>query len=886
MTTIPAIVFTGLSISFEDARQFLDAQYRPPVRRGDLEAIGSGSVVVIIDGVFDQELAVSPSEIGAAIRRGVSVYGAASMGALRAAEVPGVIGVGRIYELYARGVIEDDDEVAIVFNPRTLRPACEPMVNIRHAVDRLVSLGTIAPALGNKIITTAKALPYYQRTYDWILERSGVSDKLEREQLSRILGSLDLKRTDAITVLERVAQQHDCVAPCSAFDEGGAQAEKRLNPIAFENPSILLWEFGHHVELGALADFLAITGGLSDYAERIAARVPDQDLESGQSPEAELEQNRLLAQVRRAWQWATEEEVEVTLGDLGLSHAHLAGAFADGGRLRARAQAQSRARSKAWLEALKQELFLNDLAIKREAARYLSLRSLANMGRWAGKLCDKEMELARDRLLRCQDVSALDGAFDRLARWGVSRPTAEEFMGDLAYAARVTWQAPVISNAAPAHPWLTTTPKAEGSRRFCKSLEEAHAVVDALRPVLGVTRVSMIAGLGDIAIPNAQAFRPDGEWSSTVGSGKSETELGAKIGAILEEAEKWSQEQTAARHEALVSTVESYEKLVAQTEAVVDPATLDLPYDTCYSPSLPIEWYRAEDLLRGKQMLVPAAAFNHRRLRNDIYFSPRGARKTVTTNGLAAGLTMAEALTHGLCEFIERHARTLDFIRRENPGVRDFRQHPPINLNTAPPAIQALVAKVTSPGHRLVAHDIRSDIDVPTFHACIVMKDTLSRGQLFGDGLVRASGWAAHPDVQTALQMAILEASQTIISAVAGAREDLAIKARSLGRHERSDCRRASAFLAEFDPASHAVPFSSLSGFSSEDASADMFWLIDQLRNGGCESVLAMDYSAERIAPVRVVRVLVPGLETINAFHTGPRARRALLADLLPGVRL
>src|SRR5262245_47591797 len=103
------IVFVGPSIPVALARRTLPhAEYRPPIRRGDLEHLSAGRLVGIIDGVFAQTLAISPGEIREAIDRGVIIYGAASMGALRAAEIPRVIGVGRIFEMYRAGAIERD----------------------------------------------------------------------------------------------------------------------------------------------------------------------------------------------------------------------------------------------------------------------------------------------------------------------------------------------------------------------------------------------------------------------------------------------------------------------------------------------------------------------------------------------------------------------------------------------------------------------------------------------------------------------------------------------------------------------------------------------------------------------------------------------------------
>src|SRR5688572_13098200 len=108
------VVFLGPSLPLDIARRTLPhADYRPPVKRGDLEDIAPGTVVGIIDGVFGETLAISPGEIREAINRGVIVYGASSMGALRAAEIPRVMGVGRIYEMFSMGTIDRDDEVAL-----------------------------------------------------------------------------------------------------------------------------------------------------------------------------------------------------------------------------------------------------------------------------------------------------------------------------------------------------------------------------------------------------------------------------------------------------------------------------------------------------------------------------------------------------------------------------------------------------------------------------------------------------------------------------------------------------------------------------------------------------------------------------------------------------
>ena len=115
------IVFLGPSLEQSAAEKILPAEYRPPAKRGDLLAAArdGATIIGLIDGVFHQESAVAHREILAAIKHGITVIGASSMGALRAAEMDtlGMVGIGEIYRMYKSGELESDDEVALVFDP-------------------------------------------------------------------------------------------------------------------------------------------------------------------------------------------------------------------------------------------------------------------------------------------------------------------------------------------------------------------------------------------------------------------------------------------------------------------------------------------------------------------------------------------------------------------------------------------------------------------------------------------------------------------------------------------------------------------------------------------------------------------------------------------------
>ena len=75
-------VFIGPSLPLDEARLLIDADFRPPVRRGDLATLDPARLVVIIDGEFHQSFSVSPNEILRLLDLGGTVVGASSMGAL------------------------------------------------------------------------------------------------------------------------------------------------------------------------------------------------------------------------------------------------------------------------------------------------------------------------------------------------------------------------------------------------------------------------------------------------------------------------------------------------------------------------------------------------------------------------------------------------------------------------------------------------------------------------------------------------------------------------------------------------------------------------------------------------------------------------------------
>ncbi|MBX7075794.1 MAG: TfuA-related McrA-glycine thioamidation protein [Methanobacteriaceae archaeon] len=202
------IIFTGLSISFEDAQKILDADYRPPVQRGDIiKALkDKPDIIGIIDGVFHQHPAVSHKEIMQALNENVVVVGGSSMGALRASELDGLgmIGLGFVYKQYREGIITSDDDVAVTFDPETKTTLSEALVNVEYKLNLAVKNGIISDDVKNHILKVAKSIYYPKRTYYYIFSKSNLDDDVKNNLADFIATVPDIKNLDAIEVLEYI----------------------------------------------------------------------------------------------------------------------------------------------------------------------------------------------------------------------------------------------------------------------------------------------------------------------------------------------------------------------------------------------------------------------------------------------------------------------------------------------------------------------------------------------------------------------------------------------------------------------------------------------------------------------------------------------------------
>jgi hypothetical protein len=225
---VSVVVFTGPTLSHEDARAVLPrATLLGPAECGDVYLVAKRrpEAIALIDGYFDHRLSVWHKEILWALARRTPVYGAASMGALRAAELArfGMIGVGQVYESFRRGELEDDDEVAVLHEPaeRGYRVRSDAMVNLRATLRAAVADGALEPALEARLVLESKRLFYADRSFGAVLAEARTFGFPQHERLRLWFeqrGVVDQKRADALALLERLSVLGAETQPATAVD--------------------------------------------------------------------------------------------------------------------------------------------------------------------------------------------------------------------------------------------------------------------------------------------------------------------------------------------------------------------------------------------------------------------------------------------------------------------------------------------------------------------------------------------------------------------------------------------------------------------------------------------------------------------------------------------
>ena len=218
------IIFLGPSLSHEKARKIFDADYRPPARKGDFLRLAAADFDVVemaigfVDGVFLQDYPPTPIEVyHLARKKGVLLVGAASLGALRAVELEkfGMVGIGKIFQLYKTGKVNADDEVAVTFaSEGDYQLQSEAMIDIRYNLYLAHKKGVINEKAKSMLVRLAKEIYFPHRKYTYILEEARNRYPMLESEINSFGSYIrsnrkSLKEMDAIRLVKYLKEHYE-----------------------------------------------------------------------------------------------------------------------------------------------------------------------------------------------------------------------------------------------------------------------------------------------------------------------------------------------------------------------------------------------------------------------------------------------------------------------------------------------------------------------------------------------------------------------------------------------------------------------------------------------------------------------------------------------------
>ncbi len=388
--------------------------------------------------------------------------------------------------------------------------------------------------------------------------------------------------------------------------------------------------------------------------------------------------------------------------------------------------------------------------------------------------------------------------------------------------------------------------------------EETLARIRPLGPKLGITRLGNVTGLDRIGIPVAVAVRPRSR-SVAVSQGKGLTLAHAMTSAFMEAAELFHGEQlwTRVRWDS-----ERALRAWSRTPSIDSLSRTLRRFDT----RARIPWIEGFDLCDGLPCWIPAELVH-----TDYKSSAPscGDYFLSSSNGLASGNHILEAISSGICEVVERDALAL--WERRTTLARARRK---VDLATIDnPDCLALLDLYERSGTAVQVWDITTECGIPVFLCDIRPRvhdpSAMSR---------RSRGAGCHADRAVALAKALTEAAQVRLTHITGMRDDIFSDAYEDDLAARAGAAFLDARAARLQPRS----FNVVPSFTSDDIAEDVRWLAHRLSASGFPSLLVVDLTRPEF-DIPVVRVIIPGLEGYSAhpgYRPGARALRAEVNEL------
>ncbi len=386
------------------------------------------------------------------------------------------------------------------------------------------------------------------------------------------------------------------------------------------------------------------------------------------------------------------------------------------------------------------------------------------------------------------------------------------------------------------------------------SPEETLESVRRFFPAMGITRVADITGLDVIGLPVITVCRPNSR-AVTVSLGKGLELAAAKASGVMESIEAFMAERIT-----LPLVLGSVSDLRSSLP-LVDVDRLPRTTDSTYHPDAPLLWIEGRELFSGTPRWVPYEMVH------TAYTMPRPTGTgcfLATSNGLASGNHLLEAVSHAICEIVERDAATLQVVRA--PAETASRRIDPRTVDD-PDCAEAL-DRIDQAGLSMAIWDMTSDVGIPAFSCRIAGRGRFPVPEYDGEGM------GCHPAPNVALLRALTEAAQSRLGFISGARDDPA------DWEHPGQAGQEPPLAPTTDPADEAArDFTSVAGFAGDSFDADVAWEVAALRSAGISEVVTVDLTQEEFG-IPVVRVIIPGLEgsitTVPNCRLGPRAAQLI----------
>lgn len=366
---------------------------------------------------------------------------------------------------------------------------------------------------------------------------------------------------------------------------------------------------------------------------------------------------------------------------------------------------------------------------------------------------------------------------------------------------------------------------------------------------MGITRIADVTGLDRISIPVVMVCRPNSR-SIAVCQGKGIDNDAATASGLMEAAEIHH-----AEHVTLPLKLASFSE-ISRDQQVIDVARLPKVRGDRYHDDLVMLWIEGFDLIGRQCLWLP---FEMVRANYTLPLPPGSGCFDASTNGLASGNHVLEAMSHGLCEIIERDANAL--WNRLDRITRNQTQLDPGTIDDS--ACRKILQRLEATGFDVSVWETTSDIGVPAFFC--VLTDTVQHQAHIGVG----SG--CHPARNIALSRALTEAVQVRTTYISGARDDL-----MPAEYRNPLLAQRQAWAGQLKGSAPARAYGGGPDCRSDTFNEDVTWLLRQVRQVGIEQVVAVNLTQPGF-DIPVVRMVVPGLEgpdDHDGYVPGKRALR------------